>query len=431
MLLLFYLTLTTLFIAQSIYSLFLNLYAWKDIETYNDVTFNDDYAKPSRRFTVYLPAYKEEAVLGETIRKVSEIDYPKHLFNILIILQPSDTGTIAVAKKALSDNKIENAQIIIVNPNHTPLNKPYQLNVALRYTAYEQLVIFDSEDDVHPDILNLANTAYEQNPDVDIIQGGVQLMNYTDRWFSAHNVLEYFFWFKSRMHYHMRVGATTLGGNTVFFKTKQLKDIGGWNEHCLTEDGEIGLRLSVKGSKKMAVYSPALVTKEETPLTYGEFIKQRTRWAQGFLQTLQLGEWRKLSTRPKRLLALYLIAFPVFQTLIFFISPLTIYYGIVTDLSLVVSLYAFIPMLLFIGTVAVMYVGLMVFIKEQDQKFSIKPFLHLWISILPYQILLSVGAVRALWRHIKGQTDWEKTAHAGVHRSSYIEKLEAVEVQTA
>ena len=51
-----------------------------------------------------------------------------------------------------------------------------------------------------------------------MVQCGVQLMNFESHWFSALNVLEYFFWFKSRLHYHARCGAITLGGNTVFFE---------------------------------------------------------------------------------------------------------------------------------------------------------------------------------------------------------------------
>jgi hypothetical protein len=43
---------------------------------------------------------------------------------------------------------------------------------------------------------------------VKVVQAGVQLMNYTSRWYSTLNVLEYFFWFKSRLHYHAKYGAT-------------------------------------------------------------------------------------------------------------------------------------------------------------------------------------------------------------------------------
>ena len=92
-------------------------------------------------------------------------------------------------------------------------------------------------------------------------------MNYNDRSFSALNVLEYFFWFKSRMHYHSAVGMVPLGGNTVFIRRDLLERMGGWDEHCLTEDADVGLRLSAAGVAMRVVYDGAYVTREETPPT--------------------------------------------------------------------------------------------------------------------------------------------------------------------
>ena len=81
------------------------------------------------------------------------------------------------------------------------------------------VTIFDAEDEPHPDILNVVNTVMPREG-APVVQCGVQLMNYADRWFSALNVLEYFFWFKSRMHYHAAVGMVPLGGNTVFVRAR-------------------------------------------------------------------------------------------------------------------------------------------------------------------------------------------------------------------
>ncbi len=91
-----------------------------------------------------------------------------------------------------------------------------------------------------------------------VVQCGVQLMNYADRWFSALNVLEYFFWFKSRMHYHAAVGMVPLGGNTVFIRRDLLDELGGWDQTCLTEDADIGIRLSAAGIPIRVVYDDAL-----------------------------------------------------------------------------------------------------------------------------------------------------------------------------
>jgi hypothetical protein len=44
------------------------------------------------------------------------------------------------------------------------------------------------------------------------------------------------------------------------------------------------------------------------------------------------------------------------------------------------------------------------------------PALHLLVTFFPYQWVLGVAAVRSVWRELRGQTNWEKTAHVGAHR---------------
>ena len=112
----------------------------------------------------------------------------------------------------------------VITFSDKPINKPHGLNVGLRNTTHEVVTIFDSEDDIHPDIFNIVNTVMSTEG-ARVVQCGVQLMNYHSRWFSALNVLEYFFWFKSRLHYHAALGMTPLGGNTVFFARTPVKNV--------------------------------------------------------------------------------------------------------------------------------------------------------------------------------------------------------------
>jgi hypothetical protein len=35
--------------------------------------------------------------------------------------------------------------------------------------------------------------------------------------------------------------------------------------------------------------------------------------------------------------------------------------------------------------------------------------------MVPYQLLLCLAALRAVWRELRGIHNWEKTAHAGAH----------------
>src|SRR5436305_15063453 len=86
--------------------------------------------------------------------------------------------------------------------------------MVLRVAYGDVVTIFDAEDEPHPDILNIINTTMLNN-DVDVVQRGVQLMNYHTRWFCFLNVLEYFFWFKSTLHFLARVGMIPLISITI------------------------------------------------------------------------------------------------------------------------------------------------------------------------------------------------------------------------
>lgn len=402
-------------LAQGILVMYLNLYIWLDKDRIEQSGSPKKYADPKMTFTLMLPAYHEEEVLGDTIKLVAKQNYPKDMYEMLIILQPSDKGTIKVARDAIKEAKIKNAKILIVDPDHTPLNKPYQLNYALEHTNFDSLVIFDSEDEVHPNILNVANTLYEEN-DADIIQCGVQLMDYDSTWFAAHNVLEYYFWFKSRMHAHMKVGAVPLGGNTVFFRTDQVRKVDGWNENCLCEDADIGIRLSLQGSKMMASYDPYHVTKEETPHSIEQFIKQRTRWSQGFIQILRYGHWKKLGSPLKVLMALYLLGSPFLLVGMLLMGGLMAIIGQLADLPFAVSILSFVPLLMVLSMILLQMAALYDFVREQKLPLRLWVFVLFPVTFIPYLIMLSAGAIRATWRELKGQSNWEKTDHSGAHR---------------
>jgi glycosyltransferase XagB len=92
--------------------------------------------------------------------------------------------------------------------------------------------VFDAEDEVHPELLRHVDARFAI-PAADVVQGGVQLMNYRSSWYALRNVLEYYFWFLSRLHFHAQQRFIPLGGNTVFIRTDRLRQVGGWDPECL------------------------------------------------------------------------------------------------------------------------------------------------------------------------------------------------------
>src|SRR5467141_3289538 len=112
-----------------------------------------------------------------------------------------------------------------------------------------------------------------------------------------------FFFFSSRRR-HTRFkcdwSSDVCSSDLVFFTRSVLERAGGWDENNLTEDADVGIRISSMGEPVRVVYDDRYVTREETPPTLDHFIRQRTRWSQGFLQTLMKREWTRLPNFEQR-----------------------------------------------------------------------------------------------------------------------------------
>src|SRR5260370_3307752 len=210
-----YVAIICLMTAQAIVSIRLRLYVWEEPERSGMNSVPTVYREPQLSFTILLPAYHEEGLYADTIQKVYDLNYPKNLVQILALLREHDTGTIKVTQEKLKQLCAPTIQLLITNDKHG--GNPHQLNLGLKVATGDIVTIFDAEDEPHPDILQVINTIFLNEP-VDAIQSGVQLMNHNTKWFCFLNVLEYFFWFKSSLHFFARCGMTPLGGNTVFVR---------------------------------------------------------------------------------------------------------------------------------------------------------------------------------------------------------------------
>jgi cellulose synthase/poly-beta-1,6-N-acetylglucosamine synthase-like glycosyltransferase len=401
---------------QSAYTLYIMLYTWDRLDAREGGLAPSEFLPPRLSFTVMLPARHEEDVIQSTIEKVARANYPPNLIEIAVICSADDTGTIGEAQQKIEQLRAEglaNARVVVFDDK--PINKPHGLNVGLRGTSHEVVTIFDAEDDIHPDIFQVVNTVMQQRS-IRVVQCGVQLMNYDTNWYSTLNVLEYFFWFKSRLHYHARCGTIPLGGNTVFFARPVLEGVGGWDEQNLTEDADIGMRISCKGERVCVVYDDHYVTREETPPNLSHFIKQRTRWSQGFLQTLKKGDWLRLPTWEQRLLALYTLGFPCAQAVLGLYVLVSAGMMFWLKTQVLVAIVLTLPFYLLIAHFLMALVGLYEFTEAHGLKPSWKTPLVMALTYLPYQWVLSYAAVRATVREIKGVNNWEKTKHVGAHR---------------
>jgi len=408
---------TALITVQAVFNIRLRLFIWEDPEHVWLNRAPGNYQAPSLSFTILLPARHEEDVYRETIQKIYDLNYPKELVQIVAVCREDDEATIGEALAKIGELHDPRLQLLVFND--TPINKPHGLNLGLRVAEGDVVAIFDAEDEPHRDILNIINTIMLEDP-VDAVQSGVQLMNYNTKWFCFLNVLEYFFWFKSSLHFFARIGMIPLGGNTVFVRRELVEQLGGWDENCLTEDADIGIRLSVGGARIRVIYDDAFVTREETPATISQFVKQRTRWDQGFLQILLKGDWLGLQTFTQRGLALYVLVMPELQALFGLMVPISLLSILFLHIQIWLAMFTFLPLGCLVLSIFIELVGLREFKKAHDRPWSWREAGVLVLSFFPYQWLLGFSAMRAVYRHLKGASNWEKTLHLGQHRRTPV-----------
>ncbi|OGK36763.1 hypothetical protein A3F03_03645 [Candidatus Roizmanbacteria bacterium RIFCSPHIGHO2_12_FULL_41_11] len=410
----FIILLSLIFSLQGIFTLVWMLYAWEDPDYVKQHKSPEEFTSQKFSFTALIPAKNEEKVIQDTIKAVNKISYPDELKETLVLCRIGDEGTIAKAQGAIREINKKNVRLILFNSY--PINKPHALNNGLKEAKKEIVTVFDAEDQPHPDIYNIANTLLVREK-VDVIQSGIQLINYRSHWFSALNVMEYFFWFKSGLHFFSKFGKVIpLGGNTVFIKRNWLEKIGGWDENCLTEDADIGFRLTKIGAKTRVIYDEKHTTQEETPVDIASFIKQRTRWNQGFLQIFLKNEWSKLPKTRQKITAVYVLLSHQIQTFFLLYIPFAIWFAFTQKMPIIVSLFSFVPFFLFLLQIVTFIVGFYEFTKAYKQKFTFWMLIKIIITFYPFQLLLMISSFRALYRVIFSQNAWDKTLHTNAHR---------------
>ena len=80
---------------------------------------------PLKSFAIIVPAHNEEHVIAETVKSLRDIDYPKELFQVLVVADNCSDTTEARARKAGAD--------VLVRTNDTDRGKPYAVRAGMEH----------------------------------------------------------------------------------------------------------------------------------------------------------------------------------------------------------------------------------------------------------------------------------------------------------
>ncbi len=360
--------------------------------------------------SIIVALYRESDIAPRLVRRLSRLDYPRELLDVVLAVEAEDTTTRA----ALAAAALPPWMRVVTVPEGRVKTKPRALNLALDHCRGSIIGIYDAEDAPEPgQIRKVVDRFHSRGPEVACLQGVLDYYNPRTNWLSRCFTIEYATWFRLVLPGIQRLGlAVPLGGTTLFFRRSVIEELGGWDAHNVTEDADLGVRLFRHGYRTELIDT---VTAEEANCRMIPWIKQRSRWIKGYMMTWavhmrdpvllwrQLGAWR----------------FAGFQVMFlgtilqFLLAPLLWSFWCI-PLGLPHPLQAVLPQ----GTLSVMsalfilseVVNLtlgIVALRRSGHRLS-----PLWVATLQFYFpLAALAAYKGLWEMATRPFYWDKTHH--------------------
>ncbi|MCA9764307.1 MAG: glycosyltransferase, partial [Gemmatimonadetes bacterium] len=246
------------------------------------------------------------------------------------------------------------------------------------------------------------------------VQAALNYYNWNENFLTRMFTLEYSFWFDYLLPGLDRLRLPIpLGGTSNHFRTAVLRELGGWDPFNVTEDADLGIRAAMHGYRVGIINS---TTYEEANKRLGNWLRQRSRWIKGYMQTAlvfsrdPIALVRRAGLRQALGFMLLIAGTP----LIFLLQPIAIGLTIgwlVTRTQALAPIFP--PWLLYLslfnlllGNALAIYVNMFAVFKRRLHV------LVLFALFNPfYWILHSIAAVKALGQLFTRPYFWEKTVH--------------------
>lgn len=240
----------------------------------------DDRLLPT--YSLIVALYHEARIVPQLVAALEAIDYPREKLQILLVIEADDPATAAALARHARLPCFE----VITAPDIGPRTKPKALNVALPFARGAYVGIYDAEDIPDPDQLRRACAVFRSRAgrEIGCVQARLAIDNVDDGWITRQFAAEYAGHFDVLLP---MLGACRLpfplGGTSNHFRREALDAAGGWDPYNVTEDADLGIRLARHGWRAAVIDS---TTDEEAPRHWRAWLRQRTRWYKGWMQTL-------------------------------------------------------------------------------------------------------------------------------------------------
>ncbi len=243
--------------------------------------------------SLMVAAKNEEAVVGNLVKMLCQLDYPSDRYEVWVIDDNStDQTPILLDQFAQEYPQLQ----VFHRPPNAGGGKSGALNQAFPLTQGEIVVVFDADAQVEPDFLRRVVPVFDR-PQVGAVQVRKAIVQAEPNSQSedANN-----FWIRGQMAemaldafiHQQRIaigGIGELRGNGQLVRRTAIEQCGGWNEETITDDLDLTIRLHLNDWDIDVITVPAVY--EEGVTTAIALWHQRNRWAEGGYQRY-LDYWR-------------------------------------------------------------------------------------------------------------------------------------------
>ena len=362
-------------------------------------------------YTILLPVYKEDNLIKKLIWNLQSLDYPREKLDVKLLIEEDDDLTLNAVRNLDFPAVFE----VIVVPFHMPKTKPKACNYGLHFSRGKYLTIYDAEDIPDTDQLKKAVKLFEKLPENYIcVQSALNYYNRNENFLTRMFTLEYSYWFD-----YMLPGLDTLdipiplGGTSNHFKMENLIELGAWDPFNVTEDADLGVRAYAKGYKVAIINSTTYEEANNEPFNW---IRQRSRWIKGYMQTYLVHMrnpvklWKKIGWKGFLGFNFFVGATPVtflVYPILLFIFLAYVVFNLASIKTLFPDWVLFISIFnLMVGNILMIYVNMMAVFKRRFYE------LILFAIANPiYWLMHSAAAFMALYQLVVKPFYWEKTNH--------------------
>lgn len=434
-------TASVLYILYSLYRIFTAWEGWRAESTLrpSDEQLRSLNERELPVYTILLPVYKEKlSTLRALFEALDNLDYPKHKLDGILLVEADDEQTRKAVEEigrpswlstfSLPRHRRDRREAgsvgrpgwlkVLQVPPGEPRTKPKAMIYGLLYARGDLITVYDAEDQPEPRQLKEAVWGFKHADDsVACLQAKLNYynarQNLLTRWFA----LEYSAWFDTFLPGLHRLRAPIpLGGTSNHFRADVLKESLSWDPYNVTEDADLGIRLARLGKTTRMLHS---TTYEEANSRFRNWLRQRSRWIKGYMQTLLVHTRNPLQllrdVGPRNTafflatvggLVYTVLAFPIFWGLLvlwFLVQPgwmPQLFPGPVYYLSM---------FNLFAGNFFFILIGLVGAVGRGNDDLSPHTLL-----IPVYWFMMSIAGYLALYELILKPYYWQKTEH-GLH----------------